>query len=468
MSLQEAMRSLPSVEKLLKAMAPEEHEPVPRPVVADLVRDEVAALREELQASATPLAEGEALARCKAAVSRFRSSRLQPVINGTGVIIHTNLGRSPLGARQAAALGAIATQYNNLELDLETGNRGRRAGYLERLLATLVGAEAAISVNNCASALVLVLRHLISEEKPVVVVSRGELVEIGGGFRIPEILEASGCTLREVGATNKTTADDYRAAIGPRTALLLKVHRSNFYLGGFTASPAIEELRDLAREHELPLVEDLGSGAVMQTDQLAPIEHEPTPGESIAKGIDLVVFSGDKLLGGPQSGIIAGRSDLVAGVKAEPFFRAVRCDRLILAVLQETVEEYLRAKGGDAGDGDLDIPTIAMIREDPEALRTQAEALAAALGARSSLGVEVVESTARTGGGTMPKSEIPSVALRLTHPERDAESIAARFREGRPAVVGYIEDDRFHLDLRTLFAHQHEVLAAQAEALFPA
>lgn len=458
------MRSLPSVEKLLQELDPKDFHPVPRPVVADLVRREVAALRETVRTTSQPLAEGEALAAVTHAVLQLRSSRLQPVINATGVLIHTNLGRSPVGARAADALRAIATSYNNLELDLPTGQRGRRAGYLEQLLATLTEAPAAVAVNNCASALVLILKSLLSGEKNEMIVSRGELVEIGGGFRIPEIMEASGAVLVEVGATNKTRIEDYERAIGERTAAILKVHRSNFWLGGFTGEPTTEELAELADGSGIPLVEDLGSGAVMQTDALAPIEHEPTPMEVLGKGVGLVCFSGDKLLGGPQSGIIAGRAELVAAVKQEPFFRAVRCDKLILTVLQETVSEYLAARGEGADGGkrqDLpDIPVVRALATTVGELRERARAIVDRLAQTApGIEVEVIDTVARTGGGTMPRSEIPSVGLVLKHPKyAKAERVAEQLRQGSPPVVGYVEEDALRLDLRTVFPQQDDAL----------
>jgi len=455
------MRSLPSVEKLIQQLDPADFEPVPRPLVADVVRQEVAALRDRVRESEKPLADGEALRLVTQALLQVRSSRLQPVINATGVLIHTNLGRSPVGPRAADAVRTIATSYNNLEFDLPSGDRGKRAGYLERLLATLTEAPAAVAVNNCASALVLILKALTSEGKTEVIVSRGELVEIGGGFRVPEIMEASGATLVEVGATNKTSIQDYANAITERTALLLKVHRSNFWIGGFTEETKTEELAQLANDQQIPFVEDLGSGAMMQTDQLAPIEHEPTPMEVLGKGVGLVCFSGDKLLGGPQSGIIAGDSELVAAVKKEPFFRAVRCDKLILTVLQETVTEYLAAKHSESKELP-NIPVIRALALSPEELRKRAEAVVAELSLPSGIGIEIIESTARTGGGTMPRSEIPSIAIRLK-PDSEgaftAESLAERLRTAAQPIVGYVDEGAFHLDLRTVFEDQDEALA---------
>ncbi|MBU6402631.1 MAG: L-seryl-tRNA(Sec) selenium transferase, partial [Verrucomicrobia bacterium] len=304
-------RAIPAVEKVLQALGATD---LPRPVVTAVVRRELAALR---QAEKIPDYDA-VLAGIRAALETLRRSRLQPVINGTGILVHTNLGRAPLGPAVVEALGTIAASYNNLEFDLSSGERGGRAGYLEQSLALLCGAEAATVVNNCAAALVLALRHFTAGARKEVILSRGELVQIGGGFRIPEILEASGAQLREVGTTNQTTLSDYAKAIGRSTAMLMKVHRSNFFMGGFVASPTTEELAALARQHRLPLVEDLGSGAMVDTGKAGGVEHEPTPAEVLRRGVDLVCCSGDKLLGGPQAGIIAGRVKLVAALKREP------------------------------------------------------------------------------------------------------------------------------------------------------
>src|SRR6185503_4236078 len=313
---QSALRSLPAVEKVLQALGAVD---VPRPAVVGIVRRELSGIRSEKQ---VPNFEA-VLARIRSSLDALRRSRILPVINGTGVLVHTNLGRSPLGPAVVETLRAIAANYNNLEFDLTGGERGSRAAYLEHNLALLCGAEAATVVNNCAAALVLTLRHFTAGERKEVVISRGELVQIGGGFRIPDILEASGARLREVGTTNKTALNDYARGIGKQTALILKVHRSNFFMGGFVESPSTEEIAALARRKRLPFVEDLGSGAVIATEKLAAIEHEPTPAEVLKRGVDLVCFSGDKLLGGPQAGIIAGRARLIAVLKREPFFRAL-------------------------------------------------------------------------------------------------------------------------------------------------
>src|SRR2546425_6590131 len=280
-----ALRSLPAVEKVLQSLGAVD---LPRPTVVGVVRRELAGLRSEKQ-----VPDFEAvLARIRFSLDALRRSRILPVINGTGVIVHTNLGRSPLGPAVVETLQAIAANYNNLEFDLAGGERGDRAAYLEHNLALLCGAEAATLVNNCAAALVLMLRHFTSGERREVIISRGELVQIGGGFRIPEILEASGAKLREIGTTNKTALDDYGKTVGKQTAMILKVHRSNFFMGGFVESPSTEEIAALAKQKRLTFVEDLGSGAVVETEKITDIEHEPTPAEVLKRGVDMVCFSG--------------------------------------------------------------------------------------------------------------------------------------------------------------------------------
>src|SRR3984885_4631616 len=340
---QSQLRAIPAVEKVLQALG---DAGLPRPMVVEVVRRELAALRKQKS-----IPEFDAVvATIRAALRDLSSSRIRPLINGTGIVIHTNFGRAPLAEPVIEALSQIGANYNNLEYGLAGGKRDGRAAYLEQSLAVLCGAEAAAVVNNNAAALVLILRHLCEDEthsaqrKNEVVISRGELVQIGGGFRIPDILETSGARLREVGATNKTTLRDYARAIGRETAMILKVHRSNFFMGGFVESPTPEDIGKLAREKRVPFVEDLGSGAMIETATTAGLEHEPTPAEVIRRGVDLVCFSGDKLLGGPQAGIIAGKAKLVDALKRDPFFRALRCDKLILAGLEATADIYMRGE----------------------------------------------------------------------------------------------------------------------------
>ncbi len=414
---------------------------LPRRVVVDVVRHELGRLRAEKK---IPNFSG-VMGRVRAAIEVFRLAKIQPVINGTGIVIHTNFGRAPLGPAVIESLSAIAANYNNLEYDLSTGQRGHRAIYLERNLALLCGAEATTVVNNCAAALLLILRHLTVKKKEVVI-SRGELIQIGGGFRIPEILEASGAKLREVGTTNKTSINDYARVLGTDTALILKVHRSNFFMGGFVESPSTEALAKLARTKRIPFVEDLGSGAIVSTEKLGEIEHEPTPNETLKSGVDLVCFSGDKLFGGPQSGIIAGKRRPIAALKREPFFRAVRCDKLVLTALQATVDCYLAGKSSE-------LPALGMLEITTGDLRVRAEALLGQireLPLRGAIG----EGKAHVGGGSLPRAVIPSVTLDLRPDKISLEDFAARVRRGSPPIVGYIAGGKFKLDLRTIFPRQ--------------
>lgn len=432
------LRALPSVDKVLRALG---DTGLPGPVVVDEVRRYLKALRAK---KAVPPAAA-VLAGIRSSLSGLRASRLTPVINGTGILVHTNLGRAPLGADSIRALSVIGANYSTLEYALVAGARGGRAAYLEHCLAILCGAEAATVVNNNAAALLLILQHFCGEASPEVVISRGELLQIGGGFRIPELLEASGARLREVGTTNRTSCRDYARAIGRGTALVLKVHRSNFFMEGFVESPSTEELAALARSKRVPLVEDLGSGAVVETLGVPGLEHEPTPAEVVRRGVDLVCFSGDKLFGGPQAGIVVGRRRMVDALKREPLFRALRCDKLILAALEATVDGYLR------GDGRL--PVLEMMRVTSEELRERAARMVAALdGLR--LAARIGVGRARMGGGTLPRSSMASVTVDLEHPRLRAQDLAARLRERAVPVIGYVSHGRLRLDLRTVYPQQ--------------
>jgi L-seryl-tRNA(Ser) seleniumtransferase len=370
------------------------------------------------------------------------------VINGPGIVIHTNLGRSPLPQGAGEVLRNVASSYNNLELDLTTGDRGTRGAYLERALALLCQAEAATIVNNCAAALVLIVRHF-TQKKNQVVISRGELVQIGGGFRIGEILEASGVKLREVGATNKTTLADYARAVGKQTALILKVHRSNFFMSGFVESPSTAELSALAQKKRVLFVEDLGSGAMSATEQIGLHHHEPTPAETLKDGADLVCFSGDKLFGGPQAGIIAGRKRLIAALQSEPLFRALRCDKLVFAALQTTVDLHLNQVTSE-------IPALALLQIPKDELRARAAAIVTRL---QGLPVKILigSGTSKIGGGTLPKSILPSITLDFLPEDGSIQDFARTLRRSIPPVIGYISDGRFKLDLRTIFSHQDDL-----------
>ena len=429
------LRAIPGVDTLLEAVA---DCPLPRPLVVGTIRAELAMLR---KTSEVPDADSITKS-IHQRLDDLALSRLQPVINGTGVVVHTNLGRAPIAAPTNAG-------YTNLEIDLATGRRGKRAAYLEQCLAELCGAEAATVVNNCAAALVLILRQLTATKKEVVI-SRGELVQIGGGFRIPEILETSDATLCEVGTTNRTALNDYAKAIGKNTGLLLKVHRSNFFMDGFVAAPDRRELAALARKKRVLFVEDLGSGVTAPTEDWADGHHETTPREVLKAGADLVCFSGDKLLGGPQSGIIAGKAKYVAALKKHPFFRALRCDKLILTALQTAAESYLHNEGGS-------LPLNRTLCADPASLKRRANKLGKAL-ANLPVKANVAEGASQVGGGALPQANLPSITLDLLPADISLKDFAKRLRRATSPVIGVIGGQRFRLDLRTIFPEQDKAL----------
>src|SRR5438093_3290786 len=444
----------PAVSKILDALGRCD---LPRPVVVILVRHKLSQIRAGID---VPDFES-IVSDLRDSLEQLRACRLQPIVNGTGIVIHTNFGRAPLGSDAVRALNEIGSRYSNLEYDLATGDRGRRGSYIQNALALLCGADAATVVNNCAVALVLIVHHftkqngrarpqpaLRGEGAPEVVISRGELVQIGGGFRIGEIIEATGAKLREVGATNKTTLDDYAQAIGPATAMILKVHRSNFFMSGFVESPSSEEISALARKKRIPFVEDLGSGAIVATEAFGIADHEPTPAEVLKSGVDLVCFSGDKLFGGPQAGIIAGKKRLIAELKPEPLFRALRCDKLCLTALQTTVDLQLNQQTAD-------IPTLALLQVSEDALRARAAAICDKL-SKSCPGLRIAirRSAAKAGGGTLPRSTLSSVTIDITPRNCSVVAFAGRLRRSTPPLIGYIANDRFKLNLRTIFPQQ--------------
>ena len=437
-----AGRAIPAVGKVLETLGARD---LPRPLLTQLVRQHLASLRR----SGSVPSFTEIVRNLEAEIIRLGQGRLQPVINGTGIILHTNFGRAPLAPAAMRALVEIGSSYNNLEYDLTTGARGKRAGYLENNLALLCGAEAATVVNNCAAALVLIVGHFTSK-KPEVIISRGELVQIGGGFRIGEILEASGARLREVGATNKTTLRDYERVLGPATGLILKVHRSNFFMAGFTGTPPNEEIARLAHSKHIPFVEDLGSGAVVATEKLGLAEREPTPNDTLKRGVDLVCFSGDKLFGGPQAGIIAGKARFISALKRAPLFRALRCDKLILAALAATVDAHLRRE---------EVPVLSLLQLPNDELWRRGESLIRSLRGLP-VQAELVESKGEIGGGTLPRSVVPSVALRLASKAFSSDELAVRLRQSDPPIIGYVARGKFLLDLRTIFPSQDEVVVA--------
>ncbi|HVS70765.1 MAG TPA: L-seryl-tRNA(Sec) selenium transferase [Phycisphaerae bacterium] len=451
-------RRLPAVDRAVRELE-ELGLGLPRPVLVRLVRRELAELREAEREIPREGGEAEVMGLLRRAAEALAQGRLRPVINATGVIVHTNLGRAPLGEAAARAVHQAAGQYTTLEYDVASGERGRRGAYLEELLATLCEAPAATVVNNCAAALVLMLRHFTGGAgdgaKKEVIISRGELVQIGGGFRVPEILEASGAVLREVGTTNRTEVADYARAMCERTALVLKVHRSNFWMEGFVESAGRVELAALAGAHRVPLIEDLGSGATALTADAAGAPPEPTPAQALAGGVDLVCFSGDKLFGGPQAGVIAGRAGMIAALKKDPLFRAFRCDKLVIAGLEETAAAHLRRATAE-------VPVVRLLGADVQALHARATALCEQL-ADVRASVRIVETTAQVGGGALPRARIASVALQVVPRDFSIDELARRLRvggAGATAVVAYRSVDALRLDLRTVFPEQDAALAA--------
>ena len=437
------LRAIPGVDTLLEAVA---DCPLPRPLVVNTIRAELAAIRK-----AENIPDADAITETiRQRLDDLALSRLQPVINGTGVVVHTNLGRAPIAP-------PTNTGYTNLEIDLTTGRRGKRAAYVEQCLAELCGAEAAMVTNNCAAALVLIVRQLTATKKEVVI-SRGELVQIGGGFRIPDILETSDAVLREIGTTNRTNLEDYVKAICADTGLLLKVHRCNFFMDGFVASPNRRELAALARKKRVPFVEDLGSGVLLPTEDWAEGHHETTPREVLKAGTDLVCFSGDKMLGGPQAGIIAGKTKHIAALKKHPFFRALRCDKLILTALQDAAETYLRAEGES-------LPLNQALQADPTTLKRRANKLAKAL-ADLPLQVTVREGASQVGGGALPQATLPSITLDLVPDDMALKEFATRLRRAALPVIGIIQGQRFRLDLRTVFPEQDKALTQSIQTIF--
>jgi len=441
----DARRTLPSVGALLeRAPVRALLDSAPRSLVVDAVRATVAQARESATSPADDEAWAAAIADRLADLSR---PSLRRVINATGIVLHTNLGRAPLADAALDAISAVAAGYSNLELDLERGARGSRYVHCASLLRELTGAEDALVVNNCAAALVLAL-NTVAEGREALL-SRGELVEIGGSFRVHEIMAKSGALLREVGATNRTHLADYERAIGPATGVLLKVHRSNFALHGFIAEATVQELAPLAATHGLPILHDLGSGLLVSLDGIG-LRGEPTARAALEAGATIVVMSGDKLLGGPQAGLIVGDARWLDAMRRNPLARSYRVDKLTLAALEATLALYR-----DPPRALREIPTLALLATPAAALRERAESLRLAL-QRDGIAGETVETTGSVGAGAFPDAALPGAAVAL---DGDAERWAARLRAGTPAVVGRVHDGRMHLDLRAVIAHEVPDLA---------
>ncbi len=461
----ERLRQIPSVDELLRQprMAKLAGR-IPRELLVEVAREVLASVRAEITGergvSVIPVVPADLEEVIAREVERILSRTLQPVINATGVILHTNLGRAPLSPAILDELRQTAIRYSNLEYDLEAGGRGKRDVHTTELLVRLTGAEDAIVANNCAAAILLVLTALARDGE--VIVSRGELIEIGDGFRIPEVMAQSGAILREVGTTNRTRIADYENAITDRTRLLLRVHPSNFQISGFTDKPSVADLVELSRRAKVPLIEDLGSGCLVDLSEYGI--HEPTVRNSVATGISLVTFSGDKLLGGPQAGIIAGKAEFVQRVRRHPLFRALRVDKLTITALEVTLGAYQR--------GALDeVPALAMIRVSAEEMETRCRNFIRELTpslSMNELDLEITDGESLAGGGSTPSQWLATKVIRIKSRRYSASQVEERLRRGPSAtpVIARLEEDRLVIDLRTVFAEQEAALAdALASAL---
>jgi L-seryl-tRNA(Ser) seleniumtransferase len=454
------LRRLPSVDELLlRPRVGELGSAMERNFLVEMVRGVLAQLRREIVSAESveeTLLSAEAIeTRILRSVEQALAPSLRGVINATGVILHTNLGRAPLPSAILDDFRQTATQYSNLEYDVAAGARGKRDVHTSRLIERLTGAEAAIVVNNCAAAVLVTLAALARGGE--VIVSRGELIEIGDGFRIPEIMEQSGAALREVGTTNRTRIADYENAINEKTCVILRVHPSNFTVSGFTEKPEVAELIALGQRLRLPVVEDLGSGCLVDLSSVGI--SEPTARESVEAGFSLVLFSGDKMLGGPQAGIIAGTKELVQKVRRHPLFRALRVDKLTIAAMETTLRAYLRGAWKE-------IPALRMMQINIEEISARTEAFYKMLRAKIAAPdaeIEIGDGRSLVGGGSTPAESLPTRVLRIASRRRSAGELEARLRSGAGAapVIARIEDDRLLIDLRTVFP-EHETALAEA------
>ena len=453
-------RVIPSVEQLRQRHAMHALElRYGRNALIDALRAETGALRDDLGAGRlAAVTVDDAVERIERGVeSRLRAAMrpsLVRVINATGVIVHTNLGRAPLSDDALARVRDVAGGYTNLEYDLAAGTRGRRDTHAERLVTRLTGADAAAVVNNNAAATLLILAALAHGRE--VIISRGELVEIGGGFRVPDVMTQSGAILREVGTTNRTRAADYAAAIGDRTALILRVHPSNFRVVGFTERPSLPELTAIGRRFQIPVAEDLGSGWLgwpNRSDLPEALREEPIVSESIAAGADVVCFSGDKLLGGPQAGIVAGTRAALDAIRRHPLMRALRVDKLTYAALEATLEAHAIGRGHSA------VPVLRMLRMTADDIGARAEALALVLSA-SGWQTRLLDGASTVGGGSAPGAELPTKLIELAHGTLTADQIEQHLRSLDPAIIARIQNDRVVLDLRTVLPEETDTLAA--------
>lgn len=457
---QKMLSHLPSVDEILK------HEQCiawlhtyPRRYVLQAVRQGIDAKRKEIiEGFAADLSDEVMMADIARNLEKLASLSLQPLINATGVVIHTNLGRSTLSARALENIRRVSESYSNLEYDIAQGKRGKRYTHIKRILREVTGAEDALVVNNNAAAVLLCLNTLSKGKE--VIVSRGELVEIGGSFRMPDVMAASGGILREVGTTNKTHLHDYAQAINENTSLLLKIHTSNFRIVGFTEEVSIEELVTLGKKHQLPVMFDLGSGCLVDLKQYG-LHDEPAVREIVAKGVDLTTFSGDKLLGGPQGGVIVGKKEYIERLQKNPMTRAMRIDKLTLAGFEATLMEYV-----DEEKAMKNIPTLRMLLQTPEEIKARASKLARKIRGRiSGLQIKVIQDVSRAGGGALPEVDLPTYAVALTSNALSVNEFEERLRKGTPPIITRIKEDFLIFDARTIRERDFDGILQGIEAV---
>ncbi len=445
------LRSLPAVDELWHRYAKDAAK-LPRTVTIQAIRVLVDRVRRDVRGGQNPPDDAQWEQLVSKALSRAERQFLTPVINATGVVLHTNLGRAPLSSTALEAVSRVSGSYSNLEYDIERGQRGSRYAHGALMLTLLTGAEAALVVNNGAAAILLVLAALSAGRE--VILSRGEMIEIGGAFRIPEVMEQSGCTLVEVGTTNRTHLHDYERALTANTGAILKVHPSNYRISGFVRSVSCRDLAPLARRQGVALIADMGSGVLLDTTAFG-LEHEVTVQEMIAAGTDIVTFSGDKLLGGPQAGLILGRRELIERCRMHPLARALRVGKMTLAALQATLAHYLE------GDAHEIIPIWRMCAQSPQDLRRRAERVASGL-ADTGAAVRVVTGESAIGGGSLPGETLPTVLLAV---EGEADTLAAAMHQGTPPIIARIDQDRLLIDLRTVNPEHDELILAALKAV---
>ncbi len=445
MSGREALRDIPQISKIVEHFRDRFGEDLIKRVAREVTEE----FRKEIREGRRKNAEG-ILSEIERRLKERSKTSLRRVINATGVVINTNLGRAPLPEEAVRFVGEIAGSYSNLEFDLKAGERGSRNSHVEGYLKDLTGAESALVVNNNAGAVFLVLNTLAKDKE--VVLSRGELVEIGGSFRIPDIMRASGAILVEVGTTNRTRVSDYERAINENTALLMKVHRSNFYIEGFTEEVPLEDLVRLGKEKGIPVYYDAGSGLMVDLEKIGIKGEEPFFRRCLETGVDIVSGSGDKLLGGPQAGVILGRREFLDRMKKNPLMRVLRVDKMTLAALEMTLRIYLEGRWEE-------IPVISMISQREETLKRRAMRLKRKISGIDRLEVDVVKDVSKPGGGSLPRLELPTYCVSLRHTELSVDELARRLRNGDPPVVGRIKKDQLLLDMRTVRDHEVGLVA---------